>query len=234
MSDSKTSKTKDCKNNPCIFNTLKDKVFTQDKQSNQKLLFALIGGILFVATLTIITYPVIKNVFKKSPPNNQSRSTNEGDEDTPENPYDPSLCGGGSKLQLSTQDQSLEVNKPFTATISLDTRGCEVDAVDTIIQFDPGEFEITDIKTTEDFSTYPLKKIDNKQGEIKISGLADINKPISGSLKLAELTIIPLESQEIELNFEFEKGSTVDSNIIEHKTAQDLLVEAQSLKINPN
>lgn len=145
--------------------------------------------------------------------------------------FSSTLCGGGSDLIFETDTSSFKVGQKYTVSIIVDTHGCKIDGVDTRISYDYKYLDVDkdDTALGEDFSTLANNKVTTSL--IKISALAGINKPVSGDLTVATFSFTPKKKGTTSLKFKFTQGSTVDSNVVENKTTQDILGSVEDLEI---
>ncbi len=164
---------------------------------------------------------------------NQSQKEKENPEVTiQEEHHNNDLCGGGSSIymSLSEQDEDVVVGDTVTVIITVDSKDCEIDAVDTIVHFNSEAVEVIDIHEGTDFAMYPLKEI--KKDTIKISALANIGEPVKGTIDFASFSFIANKAGETVITLAFKEGSTVDSNVVEHESGKDLLSDVKNLFVN--
>ncbi|MEI6498801.1 MAG: cohesin domain-containing protein [bacterium] len=77
---------------------------------------------------------------------------------------------GVSALSIEAPEEVGSVGKIFTVTIKLDTQGSLVNAVESIIDFDPKVLEVVTTNTEESFCKfYPENTFDNSNGEVRLS-----------------------------------------------------------------
>ncbi len=130
------------------------------------------------------------------------------------------------RLYLKRKEEgSLKINEGFILELYVDTAGSEVDGFDAKINYDPDKVEVMELKIDDSagFETFPVKSVAN--GKVLISGLAPVNEPLSGDMRVAEFKVIPKVNGDLGLSFVFEVGSTIDSNVVEHGSVHDILGE---------
>lgn len=118
--------------------------------------------------------------------------------------------------------------------IRLDTGGHTVDAVDSVVHFDATLLEATGsgiIKGTI-FDQYPLTRVDNTKGEVRVSGISSEDKGgFNGAGIFATLLFRAKGTGEAVLTSDFRKGATDDSNVMEFKTTNDILEGVNDLSL---
>jgi hypothetical protein len=141
----------------------------------------------------------------------------------------------GGQLLLVPVVPTTALGRPLTVKIRVDTGGHTIAGVDVILKFDP-KFISADsqsFKPEAVFTDFPLINIDNNSGVVKISGISDINQPgYNGIGTLGSLTFIPKASGKTSIKIDYQPGSTIDSNIIESRTSQDIIDKVTDLNIN--
>lgn len=208
------------KNNLEIKESSTSKVSTLLALKNKKL------PVIMILIVFLVVLGTISAVVLWVDNNSEDPSGSEGESSSEEE----TLCGGGSDMRLDMMNSDSRVGEPLVVSLVVDTHDCEIDAIDIVVLFDPDLVEIKDIEESENFTMYPLKEIGD--GKMRISALAEIGEPVRGSLEVSQFTVVPLKSGNIELTCDFTKGSTVDSNVAEHKTGIDLLVNVNTLILN--
>lgn len=126
-------------------------------------------------------------------------------------------------LVPDTGDYTYSSNQSYPVGIIVDSVGKSVDGVDVIIKFDPQKATVlgTTVTVSNMFENFPMNKIDNVKGEIRLGGLtfeAKAQVGIVGSFQFK-----PKGPGKVNFQFDFTPGVTTDSNIAEHGTAKDLL-----------
>ncbi|MDD4351747.1 MAG: cohesin domain-containing protein [Candidatus Gracilibacteria bacterium] len=141
-----------------------------------------------------------------------------------------SSCVGGSSgsLSLKTEQDTISVADNLLVQVVLDTGKNEVDSVDTIINFDPEMLELEQIDQGEIFEVYPLIVSDNDNGEAKVSA-ASTSDFFNGDGVYATLNFKALKSGKTTLTFNYEAGSTLDSDLMSQ--GQDVLGKVSDLTL---
>jgi hypothetical protein len=117
-----------------------------------------------------------------------------------------------ASLSFSPSSKSVAVGESFTVDILLDTKGAETDAVDAIVLYDSAKLEATGASLR---SLYENKLEENTgvTGKVILRATSSATSGYSGSGTLATITFNCLESGTANVSFEFESGSTTDSNV---------------------
>lgn len=127
-------------------------------------------------------------------------------------------------LQLIPPGGTHAVNDTFDVKINLSLEsGEKTDGVDAKLSFDKSKLEVESITTGSLFATHPVKTYDNNNGIIKVSGLAQIDSPITASGVLATIKFKAIGVGTTTVVFDFTSGKTTDSNVAENETGADIL-----------
>jgi hypothetical protein len=142
---------------------------------------------------------------------------------------------GKAQLHLVSEKSQYQVGETMVAQINVDSGGQPTNGTDVILKYDPAVFEATTgaIKAGPIYDDFPVLDFDRQTGTIRVSGIAGVaSKGFNGVGVLATLNLKTLKSGTGEINFEFKDGSTTDSNVINLKTAEDILGKVTNLKVN--
>ncbi len=150
----------------------------------------------------------------------------------------------GAKISLLSEKKDLtgkylqstiyKVGDGILVNVRLDTGGHTTDAVDAVIKYDANLLEATGsgIVKGASFDDYPLARVDNQKGEVRISAITGSEQNgFNGASILATLLLRAKASGEAKLNIVFEKGATDDSNVIEVKSTDDILEVVNDLSL---
>lgn len=132
-----------------------------------------------------------------------------------------------------------QVGLETKADIMIDTGGEEINGFDVILTFDPMDWQVlsSQIKPAEgeDFSIYPLNKIDLQNGRIEFSGLTAIGNSFHGRKIVGSLLLRAKRSGKLNIEVEFIKpGEGNDSNLAGKKNQQDILGKVTAGQITVN
>ncbi len=144
----------------------------------------------------------------------------------------------GGKIFLSSPNQTFKVGDPVPVNLRIDTGGNNINGVDVVINYNPGFMTITrqSIETQGVFTDFPLLEVDDKNGVVRISGIASVNQPgFSGIGTLAKLNFTAkAATSQTKMMVNFTPGLTTESNIIEAGSSQDILDGVTDLNLTIN
>lgn len=126
-----------------------------------------------------------------------------------------------STLSLSPATGTFNQKCNFSLDVLLDTQGAATDGTDAYLNFDSSKFTAGTIDTQgKAYPEYPGTSVDNSQGRVSISGIAQVGKPFTGSGKLATIPFTVKDTASTgatQITFDFDvnnKNSTSDSNVV--------------------
>lgn len=135
-----------------------------------------------------------------------------------------------ASLSLSPINGTYDLTSKVTYPVGIimDSGGKAIDGVDVVISYDPAKVKIVDSTVTSAsvFENIPANSAAG--GKIRFSGLTFNAKPVSGII--GTFRIQPIAKGNVEFSFEFTPGSTTDSNIADHASAQDILGKVTNAK----
>lgn len=142
---------------------------------------------------------------------------------------------GGGKIVLVSDKTQYGVGQTVVVDIREFTGGRPTDGTDVILQFDPSKLEAASdaVVVGSIYSVYPVKEVDSKSGTIRISGISSVGQTgFNGMGSLAKVNFKAKELGVTAIKVQFVKDQTNDSNIIEAKSANDLLTDVLDLNIS--
>lgn len=120
----------------------------------------------------------------------------------------------GGSFTFAPDAFTSRTGQTLVSDIYVDTGGYEAGGAGAKILYDPDVVEVIDIEPGNIFSDYPVLAYDNEAGLMTISGIVgSINQLYSGVGMFARIYWRGLNPGETTATFEFEAGSTRDSNI---------------------
>lgn len=150
----------------------------------------------------------------------------------------PSKLEEKTILSLVTPKSGIKVGEKFTVSINVFSVK-RTDGIDVVINYDPRILSVVKnspqgqtVSTGKIYTDYPLNIVDEQLGRIAVSG---INSSIDGVIPKGEfgsVVFVPKRPGPTKISFEFTPSNTTDSNVIENKTAKDILDGVQNLDIN--
>lgn len=134
-------------------------------------------------------------------------------------------------LELRASTEEYKVGEEYSIAVWVDAEKYKLIGTDVRIKFDPSKISIKEIATVNgDFDLYPLNKV--SEDLILLSGLSEIDSYKEGTLLLGTIIIVPVADGNANIDFVFELGSTVDSNVVELESAIDRLGAVSNLSIS--
>lgn len=134
-------------------------------------------------------------------------------------------------LFLSSLRDNYNLEEDISVKISINTVNFEIDGMDVVLNYNPQELKFQKIDTSESvFSIFPSPSI-NEEGKIKFSALVSPQQKFQGEGEVAIVLFQAIQEGETELYFDFELGSTIDSNVALSGQGKDILEKVNSLKI---
>lgn len=143
-----------------------------------------------------------------------------------------------AKASLTTTQKEVKVGQNFLVNINISSSRLS-DGADLIIHYDKSLLEVVTsgkppvpVKPGNTYNEYLFNELDKDLGIILVSavnrrGEATLARGVFGSI-----TFKAKASGQAKIDFDFTSvGSTQDSNVIESKTAKDLLGEVENLRL---
>ena len=116
-----------------------------------------------------------------------------------------------------------------TFQINVNTNDRPVSAIDSIIVFDPAVLKVSSVIPGTKMDSYPLKSVSDNY--INLSGLKSPGTTASGTFILGTFEVEFLTKGQTDLKFLFEKGETIDSNIVDSINSEDILGKVTDLTL---
>lgn len=150
---------------------------------------------------------------------------------------EPGKSGASSTLSLNASKDSLRVGETVTVSIDVSSK-VATDGLDIIMLYDP---KLLSVVTGADksavtlgtiYNDYPLNQVDEKAGRIAVSGITSKAGGVVAKGVLGTVMFTAKAPGKAKIAFDFTLGSTTDSNVIETKTAKDVLGSVTNLEVN--
>lgn len=186
---------------------------------NRRTLFAAVILILIAEALWAVQ---TLNLTSKSPVGSQATNQN--------------VSKAATEISLRTVKSQLKVGEETTVEIYLNSTKM-TDGTDLIIKYDPTKLSLVPKSATEAVSTgtiysdYPVNMIDAKNNQIIVSGISSKENGVQASGLFGSLVFQAKATGISDLTIDFSPGKTTESNVIETKTAKDVLEKVVNLKI---
>lgn len=150
----------------------------------------------------------------------------------------PSFSVGGT-IKLDPSSGNKKVGETFPVNIKIDTAGKSIDGVDIFaLNYDSKVLEVVDGDSAVDgiqinqgkiFPIFIGNKVDKEKGKITISGIVTPGeKGYKGAGVMATVNFKAISAGPAKINFDFNKDSTVDTNMVEHGSAKEVLEGVQN------
>lgn len=139
-------------------------------------------------------------------------------------------------ISLSADKTSLRIGETAAVTINVSTT-VSTDGVDLIVKYDPKILAVVPsssqsaVNVGTIYSNYPINSIDETAGQIVVSGIAPLQKAVVPNGILGTMVFQAKSVGQTSIAVDFTQGSTTDSNIIETKTAKDVLSKVENVKL---
>lgn len=196
---------------------------------NKKIVIVAVALIIFVELvwaileLTNISLPMLaKKSLSNSVDSAVSQQIKSADETT--------------SIKLATINPQYKVGDRIPVTISLSSLKY-TDGTDLIIFYNPKLLTVeTDKKKAPVavgliYDDYPVNSVDEKNGKIMISGISTKTNGVIAQGTFGTISFLAKADGKTAITIDFTPGSTIDTNVIETKTAKDVLQQAQNLNL---
>ncbi len=142
----------------------------------------------------------------------------------------------GGILSMEAIKKTYQVGEIIPVGLILTTGGRTVSAVDALVNFDSNYLEGTNssiiIPSEDSFQDYPQLLVDQQKGLIQVSAVSFLpERGLNGIKKFAIINLRAKRAGSVQLTFDFKSGSTIDSNVLDVKTATDILDKVNSLSL---
>lgn len=136
-----------------------------------------------------------------------------------------------SSFVLNPPFGNVSAGKDLKVDIVLKGDGETIDGADAALTYESNFLRVRTIKEGAFFGLYPVKK--SGEGKIRITALAPVGGvKIFGDIVVASLTFEVIDSGDTKINYDYIVGSTKESNVPLHGTAEDSLKEVKSGSYN--
>lgn len=144
-----------------------------------------------------------------------------------------------SKIELQSNKTTVKVADQVTVSINVVSEKA-TDGIDLVINYDPKLLSV--VKTKEGtpvilgslYSDYPQNAVDETKGEITISGISTGKEGVRPNGLFGSIVFNAKAPGQTTVSLEFSPGSTVDTNITEKGTGEDVLESVGNVNITIN
>lgn len=141
-----------------------------------------------------------------------------------------------TEISLRSAKSQLKVGEKTTVEVYINST-IQTDGTDLIIKYDPTKLTVMPKSATEAASSgtiyndYPVNMVDTKNNQIIVSGITSKEEGVKASGLFGSLVFQAKAAGSTDLTIDFSPGKTTDSNVIETKTAKDVLEKVVNLKM---
>ncbi|MBI2022012.1 hypothetical protein HYS93_04020 [Candidatus Daviesbacteria bacterium] len=140
-----------------------------------------------------------------------------------------------ARLVLNSDEKVYKVGSVIPVEVRLSTAGHTIIASDVEIKYDPSILEATGsafFNQGDVFDEFPNIEVDQQQGIVRFSALSINNlSGFNGTGELATLNLRSKKEGQTSLTVNFTPSSTIDSNVIEANTINDVLGQVFNLDL---
>lgn len=136
------------------------------------------------------------------------------------------------KLSLESTTTTYKVGEGIDLAITFEAPGKKLDGTDIVLLFDPKVVNALGFSEGTYFKLVPRKDIDNTVGKVVITALDAVSAtPVSGKKTLGTVHFRAQKEGTSGIRFDFVKGSTTTSSLVESGTSANILGEAKGITI---
>lgn len=138
-------------------------------------------------------------------------------------------------LSLTSAQNTIKVGQKVAVNINI-SASKPTDGTDLIIRYDPKVLNLMPngtaaVKVGTIYGSYPVNKYEDKTGRITVSGISAQGGSVVPQGIFGSLEFTAKAAGKTTISLDFARGSTVDSNIIESKTAKDILTDVKNAEV---
>ncbi len=145
---------------------------------------------------------------------------------------------GPGEISLISNQPNFKVGDEVAVAIRVSTGGHSTVGTDVLINYDPNYLSApsrANFLRGQIYTDYPIIDVNNSTGVIKVSGIDSPGQPgFSGIGVLGELIFTARKSGQTTISLSYQKDATNKSNIIENKSAKNILENVYNTKVNIN
>ncbi|MDD5416034.1 MAG: cohesin domain-containing protein [Candidatus Daviesbacteria bacterium] len=138
-------------------------------------------------------------------------------------------------ISLNVPKNTYRINEIVPVAVNIETGSQAINGVDVVIHYDPKVLEATSGGLIKGrlFEEYPTMIVDASKGLIAISGINSLQNVFKGTGQFATINFkTKIASGKTSLTVDFkDKGSTIDSNLVEASTAKDIVEQVVNLEL---
>ena len=178
-------------------------------------------GIVLVLEFTWAVWKLTKPVAAPKPASNQRATI---------------MTASLTSILLQAPKTQLKIGEQITVGINISSKKA-TDGTDIILIYDPKILTVVPINGVPValgtiYNDYPVNSVDEKTGRITISGITSTSGGVIPQGLFGQVTFRAKATGSTKIAVDFAKGKTTESNVIETKTAIDILDEVRNLDLN--
>lgn len=137
---------------------------------------------------------------------------------------------------LQASKTSVAVGEKVTVKLILSSAQ-QTDGTDLIVLYDPKLLAIdpaakkTPVAVGTIYGEYPINSVDEKVGRIAVSGITSLPGGVIPNGLFGTINFVAKASGNTTVSLDFVSGSTSDSNVVETKSAKDILDEVKNVEL---
>lgn len=137
-------------------------------------------------------------------------------------------------ITLSASSATVKIGQKVAVNIEISTNR-PTDGTDLIILYNPKLLSVVPNGTAAVsvgtlYGSYPINKFDDKAGQVMVSGISTQGGVIAQG-NFGSLEFSAKAAGKVAVALDFTRGSTTDSNVIESKTARDILTDVRNVEV---
>lgn len=168
--------------------------------------------------------------------NNLKNATNKSSKSAVKSAVPTRQISYTGKFSLESNATSYKVGTGIDLAITFEAPGRKLDGADIVLLFDPKVVNALGFTEGTYFKLFPRKDIDNTAGKVSITALDAVpTEPISGKKTLGIIHFQAQKEGKSEIRFDFGKGSTTKTGLVESGTSVNILGTASgvTIKVEP-
>lgn len=140
-------------------------------------------------------------------------------------------------VSLTTSQAVVKVGDKVNIDINLSSSKF-TDGTDLIILYNPSLLSVdpvsagSPVKPGKIYTDYPINTVNEKSGKITVSGITSQSGGVVPQGIFGTISFIAKMAGTAKISLDFASGSTSDSNVVEAKTAKDLLDKVENLELS--
>lgn len=142
----------------------------------------------------------------------------------------PATKSQPTQIELQTDKTSVKVGEKFTVSIYM-LSDKSTDGADLIINYDPKLLLAEQVILGTLYNEYPKNTIDVKESKVTVSGISTETGGIKPNGLFGSIVFTAKAPGSSGISLEFTPGSTVDTNVIEQGTGEDVLEKVNNLEV---